>query len=500
MPPNILFIFTDQWRGDCLSCLGHPEVRTPHIDALADDGVAFRDVTTQAPVCVPARCSFFTGRYVHQLGHAEGMGRNAVGLWPETPNCVRAIRDAGYHTAVRGKLHLFWRHDNELLLSGPLLREFGFEDGEETTGKCQYGRLRASAYTEHLRAKGLLEAYWREQQQLAHETRFSVTYGASQLNEYDQMDGWVMNRGLTFLREHAADTRPWFLWLGPEGPHDPFDPPGEWADLYDPEKLDPGIRRFSEDPFHREAAEKMAVHEAPDAEIRRMRALYYGNISFLDHKIGECVKLLKEQGRYDNTWIVVSSDHGEMLGDFHLTAKRVFHRQAERVPLVIKPPASVAGAPRGHISDALVELNDVATTMRDIAGGELPHDQGKSLLPILRGEADPDAHRETVHSQYTDANGMIRTATRKMVFNNPDDPSPRAYYHLDEDPDELRNRVGENPAEEQAFLEKHVLPFYREGLEPDPSLCWPEVRPWLTWGRHPIKEILDRELERGTGE
>lgn len=485
MKNSILFIFCDQFRADCLSCLGHPDVKTPHLDRLARDGVLFRNTVTQSPVCVPARVSLFSGRYVHQ----HGCFNNARNLWPETPNFIRAIRDTGYTTANVGKLHLFWRHDNELLMSDPLHRRFGFTDPMETTGKCSEGRVRASVYTEYLKKKGLLEPFWNDLIARVKARTLGVTFGPSILDEKDQMDGWIMDRGIDFLRLHQKDSQPWLLWVGPEGPHDPFDPPGKWAKMYEPAKLQVGIRRLSEDPQAAARALSGAVKDAPDHVVQEMRANYYGNISFIDHKIGEMIDGLKRDGRYDDTWIIFAADHGEMLGDFHLTSKVIFHRQADEVPLIIKPPKSLEGCPRGQVSDALVELIDVATTMRTIAGGDLPGDQGRSLLPLLGGRADLHHHRDSLHSQVQDT-CMIRTATRKMVFKNPDQPDVLAFYDLEKDPQEFKNLRHERVAEIEAFIENEVKPFYastRDKLPPQ----WNPGPPYAAWGnRNPHFEIL----------
>ena len=370
---------------------------------------------------------------------------------------MRAIRDQGYTTANFGKLHLFWRPDNELPMSDPLLREFGFTDPCETTGKCSEAILRASN-ARHLKKK-IVEPFHKDLIARIKKRTLGVTYGPSILDESDQMDGWIMDRGIEFLRQRGPDGKPWLLWVGPEGPHDPFDPPGKWAKMYDPSKLQVGIRRLSEDPMAVEKAMSVAAKDASDAEIQKMRANYYGNISFIDHKIGEMIDELQKDGRYDDTWIIFAADHGEMLGDFHCTSKVVFHRQAENVPLIIKPPKSLKNCPRGQVSDALIELIDVATTMRAIAGGDLPGDQGRSLLPILSGEADLHHHRDSQHSQVWDV-CMIRTATRKLVFKNLEEPQVLAYYDLEKDPQELTNLHDQRADEIAAFIQNEVKPFF----------------------------------------
>jgi len=484
--PNILLIMCDQWRADCLSSLGHPDVQTPHLDSVASDGVTFRRATTQSPLCTPSRMSFLSGRYVHQ----HGCDQNWISLWPETPNVVRSVRDAGYQTANRGKLHLYWRHDNELLMSEPMLNEFGFTDPLETTGKCSQGKFRASAYSEHLRNKGLLTGFWSDLWEKVRTRNLGVAYGKSILSSDDHIDAWLMDRGRAYVTEHAADKKPWFLWVGPPGPHDPFDPPGDWAEMYDPSSLDAGLRRFSENPLAKTRADLMRVKDASDDEIRRMRALYYGGISFIDHKIGQMVQDLKDQHLYDDTWIIFTADHGEFLGDFHLTTKGHFHWQADRIPLIIKPPASLRGAPRNAASDALVEFIDVATTIRDIAGGELSGDQGRSLLPVLSGNQPLNRHRDVVHSQIGNT-FMMMTETRKIIFQDKDAPAVKAFFDVQEDPEELHNILDQSTDEVSRMISTVIDPFFSEtsDLLPPP---WVDISPWQQWDRYPHLDMLER--------
>ncbi len=485
--PNVVLVLADQWRPDCLSALGHPDVQTPRIDALAKEGVIFNQTVTQSPVCVPARACLFSGRYPHQLG----ILKNGSGLWPESPNFVRAVRDAGYQTANRGKLHLFWRHDNELLMSDFMHRRFGFTDPLETTGKCSEGRLRASAYSEHLRGIDRLQPFFRDLWLRTRSRPLGVSCGPSILNEENHIDAWLLELGREYIAEHANDPNPYFLWLGPPGPHDPFDPPDEWATRYDPTQIkDVGLRQFSSQPKLRERAQKMGLKDADDAEIRRMRALYYGNISMIDYKIGHLVDELKKQGRYDDTWIIVTADHGEFLGDYHLTMKSAFHRVADQVPLVIKPPASYENCPRGLVSNALVELIDVGTTIREISGGELDGDLGKSLLPMLSGSASSDQHRSLAYSQLGQT-GMARDERFKIVFNREDGNDIEAFYDLQEDPQELNNLAESQAQAAQAMMKDKVEPFFERTSERWDK-PWKVQYPFQSWGRYVLGDSISQ--------
>ncbi len=490
-PEHIVFVFADQMRADCLSGFGHPVVQTPTLDALIADGVGFRRVITQAPLCVPARMSLFSGRYVHQHGCAN----NGVGFWPETDNIVRRMRDAGYVTGCRGKLHLFWRHDNELPMSDGMLRRFGFDDPMETTGKASEGRLRASAYTEFLKSRGLLEKHMTWLWDHVRARTVGVSFAPSILGEDEQMDGWIMDRGREMVADHLEDDRPMLAWIGPEGPHDPFDPPGQWARMYDPAEVDLPILRRSEDPAASRRARFDEPAQADEALLRGMRALYYGNISFIDHKLGRIVEDLKARGAYDRTWIVFAADHGEMLGDFLCTTKTLFHRQAVETPLVIKPPARLGGCPRGTVSDALVELIDVGSTFLDIAGGSIEGDRGRSLLPILSGQAPPDAHRLSARSQVNAAH-MLQTPELKLIYRTEDPRSLEEGWELEtlfdlrEDPHELHNRLSDEPQRAEALFEAHEPGFYAETADRlGPQ--WPDEAPFRHWGRYPILDVLD---------
>ncbi len=490
MQPPIIFILCDQMRWDCLSCLGHPDVRTPHLDALAGDGVVFRNVVTQSPVCVPARACLFTGQYPHQLGCYN----NSSQLWPEQPNMVRAIRDAGYATVQRGKLHLFWRHDNELLMSGPMLKQFGFTDPLESTGKCSEGRLRASAYSEHLRRNGLMERFWADL--LARTIRPTGTEDAyaSLLNEADHIDAWVMDRGIEAVDQLADSKEPFLLWLGPPGPHDPFDPPEPWASLYAPVGLQSKpIRAESPDPFvQKKSHAPRSTRQASEEDIRRMQAMYFGNISLIDHKVGQLVERLRARGIYDRSYVIFASDHGEMLGDFHLRGKACFKRASDQVPLIIKPPSDITSAPRGQVSEALVELIDLNATMIDIAGGSLADSQARSLLPLVHGESTMHEHRERVHSQ-VGGMAMVRDRRYKLVLGNvvadgtPSDWCVHALYDLEADPNETVSIADAQPNTTRRLLREWAEPFWQDISQPG-TKTWVDQVPFKAWGRNPVVE------------
>src|SRR5579883_1604935 len=267
--PNIVLIMTDQQRWDALGSVGVLPVQTPTCDWLASDGMRFPQTFCNSPICVPSRMSFFSGRYPHQ----HGCLNNGSSLWPEAPTFVRELRNVGYHTANVGKLHYTWQHDLEILVCEPLLRRLGFSEPFETTGKMSQGNLRASAYSEHLRQKGLLEAFHRDLlQRVAAGPLGWYDLRPSMFDENDHIDSWVLNHAADWIRRNERE--PFFLWVGPEGPHDPFDPPEPYASLYRPEDMPLGPLDYSY-PVASDGS-KVGLPEATPRQIQEMRTQYLG--------------------------------------------------------------------------------------------------------------------------------------------------------------------------------------------------------------------------------
>ncbi|WP_205857392.1 sulfatase-like hydrolase/transferase, partial [Phytoactinopolyspora endophytica] len=193
--PNILLVMTDQQRWDALAAAGTFPVRTPNLDRLVAEGTWFRRTYSQSPLCVPSRASVLSGRYPHQHHCVD----NDSSPWPEAPSFVRSLREAGYRTANVGKLHFTWFHDVEVLLADPILRAMGFDEPFETTGKMSRGNIRASAYTEHLKARGLLDAFHADL--IGRATAGPLQSRPSFLRQNDHIDGWVMGRAEEWLRD-----------------------------------------------------------------------------------------------------------------------------------------------------------------------------------------------------------------------------------------------------------------------------------------------------------
>lgn len=478
---SILFIFTDQHRADALGAAGDGVIRTPHLDRLAREGVLFRQTYCQSPVCMPSRSSVFSGRYPHQ----HGILGNGATIWPDSPCFVRAVRDRGWHTAVIGKLHFTWRHDVEMLCAQPLLWRLGFSDPHETTGKMSAGNLRVSEYSEHLRARGLLDGYYRDLLRRVAAGPALGEHGPSLLGEDDQLDGWIGNRAVQWLASH--DGRPFLLWVGPPGPHNPFDPPEPYASLYRADDMPDGISQLADDPHAAPRARHLGDGPSDRAAVRAIRTQYYGNVSLIDARIGAMLGTLEARGALEHTWVIYASDHGEFLGDRGLWGKSEFYAESVRVPLIVRPPDRLREAVRGQTSDALVELIDVSRTILDIAGADPDGHQGRSLLPLLLGQSPLDRHRGAVFSEI-DQRLMVCTGREKLVVAR-QSLEPLSYWDLTLDPRELTNRApdpGARPAIDRLIAER-IRPFL-ERTPADMGEPWAIVAPYGRWGRNPLRE------------
>ncbi|MCL4546039.1 MAG: sulfatase-like hydrolase/transferase [Chloroflexi bacterium] len=477
---NVVLILTDQHRADALGAADEPALATPNLDRLAAEGIRFASTYCQSPVCMPSRTSLFTGRYPHQ----HGVLGNGATVWPDSPCFVRSLREAGLYTAIIGKLHFTWRHDLDMLVSHPLLWQLGFVNAHETTGKMSMANLRASEYSEYLRSRDLLYPFYADLRRRV-AAGPTAEHGPSILPEEAHIDAWIGDQAAAWLARH--DDRPFFLWVGPPGPHNPFDPPEPYASMYRPEDMRPGITEPATDPVAARQLSRFGLSSANRRVVQEMRAQYYGNISLIDDRIGRILDVLAQRDWLQNTWVIYTSDHGELLGDHGLLWKGQFYEGAVTVPLLIRPPDRLREAPRGVVSSALVELLDVPATLLDLAGASLDGGQGRSLLPLLEVGANPQHHRPAVISEI-DHRLMVRTQRHKLVLETAT-LAPIALWDLAIDPNELENLAGRLEGRDivQALIEGEVRPFLAR-TPADIGEPWPIVVPWQRWSHNPVRQ------------
>lgn len=406
--PNVLLITLDQFRGDCLSVLGHPNVRTPHLDALAGDGVLFCDHWAQCAPCSPARASLLTGLY--QMNHR--VLRNGTPLDRRHPTVASEARKVGYDPMLFGYTDQS-ADPRSVSPSSPRMTTYeGIAPGFAAhTPLGEDGALwRAWLAGRGIETGGEAMRIWRPNggdlpPSGAHAE--PPAFGADETET-----AFLTGRAIDHLRERDG-SEPWFLHISHLRPHPPFVVPAPYNAMVRPEDVALPVRaedraaQVAMHPFQRYAMERVAlsnfVYEAPglvadldDEAVRTIRAVYYGMIAEVDAQVGRLMAALKERGDYDSTLIVVTSDHGELLGDHYLFGKLGWFDGAYRVPLIVKP----AGAPVFGRVDAITEAVDVAPTILEAIGvARPPAMNGRSLLAFLSGEV-PETWRNAAHWEY----------------------------------------------------------------------------------------------------
>lgn len=471
---NIVWLFPDQHRADVLGVAGHPVVCTPNIDRLASEGVLFESLYCQGPLCVPARVSLLTERYVRDHGAFE----NDYPASSALPTMVQAIRNAGYETVAIGKMHLFPHFPNVTEGLG-LMKGFGFTEVQEVVGKLASGFV-GSGYTDYLAEHGLLETYQRFVRErtpwLRGATRSSGTVDVkptwavdpSPLPAEHYLDTWVGDRAVEWI-DGWSGGGPFFLWVGFPGPHDPWDAPAEYVERYQGSDIPLDSTNRPDVPengplqvFLQRFLDYSSSSTLTDERAREVRRHYFANVSLIDEAVGKILAALQRRGLDENTWLVYTTDHGEMLGTHGLLNKMVFYEPSVRVPLIVRPPGGCA--PRRV--NGLVEHVDLSATLRALAGaGDVLASAGRSFSGALTGsELRP---REVVVSENFGF-AMWRTERYKVVVYEKE-LRPVQLFDLLEDPEEETNHV-EDPSY-QVVLKDLMAGYVR------PFLATPPVRP-----------------------
>ncbi|MDX1980246.1 MAG: sulfatase-like hydrolase/transferase [Bryobacteraceae bacterium] len=369
--PNILFLFPDQLRHDFVEPSAAIPVRTPNVKRLAAEGVRFTAAVTPAPLCAPARACLASGLEYDRCR----VPANAQNYPLDQPTFYQLLRSGGYHVLGCGKFDL---HKPELdwgLDGKRMIRDWGFSDGIDNEGKHDGTRAYRRAgnkpkgpFLAYLEKLGLADVHVEDyEKRKGHGATFPTP-----LTDEAYGDNWIARNGISLL-DAAPKNKPWFLQVNFNGPHDP------WDITAGMEKRWRGVRfpqpnRCSElDP---------ATHEL-------VRQNYAAMIENIDLRIGELIAKVKQRGELDNTLIAFSSDHGEMLGDHNLWAKRHPYHGSAGVPLVFCGPSVRQGI---TISDPATTL-DLAATFLDYAGIARPSAMdSRSLRPVLSGRGPVRNH------------------------------------------------------------------------------------------------------------
>ncbi|MBT4609973.1 MAG: arylsulfatase [Gemmatimonadetes bacterium] len=424
--PHLLLITTDQQRGDCLGCEGHPAVETPYIDQMAENGSRFRHAYTSVPSCTPARAGIITGMDQWNHGRLTMTGNDALDFPATLPGELAA---AGYHTRLVGKAH----HAPQRALQG-------FHDTHlDESGRRDKGFI--SDYHAHFDRAKEGEYGYRD-----HSIEWNSWMARpSHLPEHLHPSYWTASEAIQSI-ETRDPTSPLFMWMSFARPHSPYDPPQAYWDMYvdHPDIPAPHLGDWAV-PYGKPIADVNAPRTRRSArEIHRGRAGYYGNISFIDHQIG---RVLYEYGKRDpeglaNTLILFTSDHGDMMGDHNHWRKTYAYEGSARIPFVVQwPSAWGSDVPRGHVNDEPIELRDIMPTLLDAAGVDIPDSvDGSSLMDLHSDNSD---WRDFVQGEHTTCydheHGMqyVTDGREKFIWFHHTDQEQ--FFDLRSDPSESHN-------------------------------------------------------------
>jgi len=469
--PNIVLIFADQHRHDALGCAGNRIIKTPNLDALAGSGVRFDTAWCQSPICQPSRAALITGRYPNDLGVMRNFGPD---MDSSLPTFMKALKKAGYNTANIGKTHYYAEGlaqptgATDMRNHSHRVAAFGFDHVVEEFDRYVHAMAGVTTpYTNYLQQEGVLEAYQQTIKSIWRLTDNHWNGVTSPLSKEQDLTSFLTREAQSWLDTQTTD-QPFFLQLSYVQPHVPLMGDPDWAAYYGAADIPRGPRKQPPvgipvwDNYLSWCGHHANANLLTDDYVRTGARQYYAMISLIDECIGSIQTQLAAQGLLDNTWIVYSSDHGEMLGDHGLMAKFNFYRSSVQVPLIVRPPAGV----KAFTSASLASVVDIAPTLIEVAGGEpLENIRGKSLLRLLAGE---EAHAETLFSEIQQQSRKPDAPTFRALRNNrfrltveTNTGTACELFDLREDPLELTNRV-QDPSmtgiisELRAQLEEHL--------------------------------------------
>lgn len=457
--PNILFIMVDEMKWNVMSCAGHEIVKTPNLDRLAREGTRFATAFTVAPICTPSRYSFFTGRYAHVHGSTDNSTppREAQLLLPAI------LKHAGYETAISGKLHFL-----------PDTIDYSFDDfwsyANEGSGKLPTWPQTVEKKHGPKSARRVIDKPFPGD-------ALGGDLGKLTYPKEDSQTFWITDRAMEFLGKRDK-AKPFFLFVSYLDPHSPSHLCEPYWQMFDAEKI-PLPASFKHD-TSKALQSSSNRHEVNDPKIvKAMTAAYYAKVKMVDDNIGRLMKQLSKQGLAENTIIVFTADHGNMLGDLNRWFKGAMYEGSTRIPLLLKAPTAspfAAQFNRGTVVTNIVENIDVMPTLCEIIGVPLPVQgiQGRSMTELVAGKASDWKDRA-----FAERNSrMIRTLQYKLIYE-PRGAGAYELYDLMKDPMETNN-LALDPA--HASIRKELatqLDAWQNDSPPVPVMAGvaPEPRP-----------------------
>jgi len=436
--PNVLFILSDQHNAKCLGHKGHPDVKTSNLDRMAAEGVRFDNAVTQNPICTPSRMCFISGQYAHNHGYYGLSGPNPNGL----PTMFGHFRQHGYRTGAIGKIHCpeYWVEDD-------------CDVFHETCDSSVGGR--SGQYTRYLRDRDIdnLEDHvaWQE---FGRRGRQTCDGRPSKVSYRDGQEGWSVTKGIEFMEQAKADDVPFFLHISLPKPHQCYTPAKEFWDLYHEENLTLPPNADFEGEHRAPHLAKMVENwkragwpllEPKTFEAARLRKLhgYLGNISHVDHAVGELLDFIDHNGLGDDTIVVYSADHGDYAAEHGIMEKApgICHDAITRIPYIWRWGGQLSA---GHVATELVETVDVSATLCSLC--DLPPmetSDGKNITSLLKGEGGEV--RDIAVTEFAWSKS-VQKGDWRLVYYPPEmfkEEYPDGFgelYNLADDPWEMNNR------------------------------------------------------------
>jgi len=427
---NVLIVMADQLKPHAVGAYGNPVVRTPNIDKLSEQGVTFDAAYCASPLCAPARFTMMSGMQASKIAAWD----NAAEFPSHVPTFAHYLRSMAYYTCLVGKMHFVGADQLH-----------GFEE-----------RLTTDVYPADFAWVPDWENPYERIEEWYHNMVNVVTAGVAKATlqyDYDDEVAFRAERRIYELARAPEDT-PFCMVTAFIHPHDPYATRQKYWDLYDHDKIDlprtPAMARDLLDPHSQRLFDGIAVDEFNITEdhIRNARHAYYGNVSYFDEQVGRLMNALEDTGLAENTVVIVTSDHGDMLGERGLWYKMSYFEDSARVPLIVKGPGIQQGK---RIANAVSHV-DLLPTLTDLASSSgAGHEpdyadrlDGRSLMPLLGGDGKGD--RDEAVGEYMGECAaspiiMIRRGSLKFIYTETDPPQ---LYDVVEDPDERKN-LAEDP-------------------------------------------------------
>ncbi len=429
--PNIILITTDQQRFDTIQALGNDVIYTPHLNWLCDEGTVYRNMYADCPVCIASRTTIMSGIE----GYRSGMVGNSDALQPrimqENLTLPALLTQNGYQTRAVGKMHFT-----------PVRANYGFEHIELPLD--YYRMMKKSGH-------GLPKQHGVGENE--------IEPVISTVDEQHSITYWTVDRSIDFV-ETRDPTRPFFLWTSFTKPHPPFDPPANYWNLYETDDMPaPVYGDWSEDlqtmpkGFLQHTLLLDNLQRLSKKQQQASKRAYFACITQIDYSLGLLFARLRELGILDDTWIIFTSDHGDMLGDHHMGAKMTYFEGAAHVPMIIKAPVNSAAYRelKGKRVDSLVQMSSIYATVAQMAGIELPQDSDATRLSLLdfAGLSKPQTFYGCCeHSNYAVMDGGYKYiytvyGGQEVLFYLPDDPMEQHNLaNLPQEKDQLNRMRG----------------------------------------------------------